>query len=173
MKTAKIQDLNEGDILARPITDSYGRVLLQKGVKFTNRIIQRLADFQFKYVYVQDELTEDIYPQDLLDDQIRFETIHYIRESFRAFNEQPTNLKRNQYILEKSLKEVQKKVGEINEIIQDNEEILSIMSDLFLYDDYVYMHSLNVTVYSLALANELNYRSIKSSKSALARYYMI
>ena len=41
MKTAKIQDLNEGDILARPITDSYGRVLLQKGVKFTNRIIQR------------------------------------------------------------------------------------------------------------------------------------
>ena len=157
MKTAKIQDLNEGDILARPITDSYGRVLLQKGVKFTNRIIQRLADFQFKYVYVQDELTEDIYPQDRLDDQIRFETIHYIRESFRAFNEQPTNLKRNQYILEKSLKEVQKKVGEINEIIQDNEEILSIMSDLFLYDDYVYMHSLNVTVYSLALANELNY----------------
>lgn len=109
MKTAKIQDLNEGDILARPITDSYGRVLLQKGVKFTNRIIQRLADFQFKYVYVQDELTEDIYPQDLLDDQIRFETIHYIRESFRAFNEQPTNLKRNQYILEKSLKEVSKK----------------------------------------------------------------
>ncbi len=158
MKTAKIEQLNEGDVLAKPIIDSYGRVLLQKGVVFTERIIRRLADFQFKFVYIHDDMTDDIIPYELLDDQMRIETIQQIRNSFNVLNESQPN---DYYVIEKTLKDVQKKVNEINEVIQGHDEMLSIMSDLFLYDDYLYMHSLNVTVYTLALANELDFSNSK------------
>lgn len=78
MKTVRVERLKEGDILAKPIMDAFGRVLLQKDVIFTRRIIQRLADFNFKYVYIHDPLTDDLYPNELLDDQLRLETVQHL-----------------------------------------------------------------------------------------------
>ncbi|GAE33233.1 HD-GYP domain-containing protein [Halalkalibacter akibai] len=41
--------------------------------------------------------------------------------------------------------------------IKNNKDALAILSDIFVYDSYIFTHSLNVTVYTLGLAVELGF----------------
>ena len=41
------------------------------------------------------------------------------------------------------------------EDLRSNEELLSLLTDVYVYDNYIFSHSLNVTLYSLALGIEL------------------
>ncbi|TFB24270.1 HD-GYP domain-containing protein [Filobacillus milosensis] len=156
MKAVNIDALRPGDQLAKPIIDSYGRILLQKEVIFTERLIRRLKDFDFLYVFIEDTLSEDIVPQNLIDQELRIEAISKIRQTFKVFDEFNKN-KHQQYVLEKSINDIQGTVGEIIDVVNGHEEIISIMSDIFMFDDYLYNHSVNVTVYTLVLAKELGF----------------
>ncbi|MFD2637773.1 HD-GYP domain-containing protein [Piscibacillus salipiscarius] len=156
MKAVTIDALRPGDQLAKPIIDAYGRILLQKEVIFTQKLIKRLKEFNFRYVYIEDALSEDIMPQNIIDEQLRVEAISKIRQTFKIFD-QYNEKEHKQYVLERSVKEVQETVNEIINVVNEHDEILSIMSDIFMFDDYLYNHSVNVTVYTLVLARELNF----------------
>ncbi|RPF50339.1 HD-GYP domain-containing protein [Aquisalibacillus elongatus] len=158
MKAVRLEYLRPGDQLAHPIIDSYGRVLLQKEVIFTEKLIKRLSDLDFKYVYIEDELSDDIIPQNIIDEELRIEAISNIRNTFKVFH-QYKKKKHQQYMLEQSVNTVQQTVNDIIGVVDQHDEILSIMSDIFMFDDYLYNHSVNVTVYTLVLAKELNYSS--------------
>ena len=41
--------------------------------------------------------------------------------------------------------------------ILDSEEVLTVLTDAYLYDEYLYQHSFQVTLYSLAIAKEMGY----------------
>ncbi|WP_175615130.1 HD-GYP domain-containing protein [Piscibacillus halophilus] len=156
MKAVTMNALRPGDQLANPIIDAYGRVLLQKDVIFTEKLIKRLKDFDFRYVYIEDSLSEDIAPQNIINERLRVEAISKIRQTFKVFDEYD-HQKHKQYMLERSMNEVQSTVNEIIDVVKSHDEILSIMSDIFMFDDYLYNHSVNVTVYTLVLARELHF----------------
>ncbi|WP_054753669.1 hypothetical protein [Piscibacillus salipiscarius] len=129
MKAVTIDALRPGDQLAKPIIDAYGRILLQKEVIFTQKLIKRLKEFNFRYVYIEDALSEDIMPQNIIDEQLRVEAISKIRQTFKIFD-QYNEKEHKQYVLERSVKEVQETVNEIINVVNEHDEILSIMSDI-------------------------------------------
>ncbi|GEL77871.1 HD-GYP domain-containing protein [Tenuibacillus multivorans] len=156
MKAVDVKALQPGNQLAKPIIDSYGRVLLQKDVIFTERLIRRLKEFDFKYVFIEDAYSENIEPQSIIDEELRIETISKIRKTFKTFDQFDAT-SQNQYVLERSIDDIKDTVHEIANTINHHDEILSIMSDIFMFDDYLYNHSINVTVYTLVLAKELQF----------------
>lgn len=162
MKLVATRSIQEGNELAKPIYSGKSQILIQKNVKLTYFMIQRLKQLGITYVYIKDPLTEDIMIHSPIPDELRLEAIQTVKESFASYQNQGYSKKA--FLLENTSGKIDNLVNSMVNQIQKNDEVLSIMSDIFISDDYVFSHSVNVTIYSLALANELkmNNKKIKS-----------
>ncbi|WP_112181751.1 HD-GYP domain-containing protein [Paraliobacillus zengyii] len=162
MRLVATRSIQEGSELAKPIYNGKSKILIQKNVKLTFSMIQRLKQLGITYVYIKDALTEDIMINSPIPDELRLEAIQTVKESFAGYRNQ--GFGKNAFLLEKTNVKMDNLVNTMVNQIQRNDEVLSIMSDIFISDDYVFSHSVNVTIYSLALANELklNNKKIKS-----------
>lgn len=153
MKLIATKSLKEGNELARPIYNDKGHALIQRDIKLSFAMIQRLKQLGITYVYIKDALTEDIIVNSPIPEELRLEAIQTVKESFSSYQNQGFGEKA--FLLEKTSVKMNTMVNTMVNQIQKNDEVLSIMSDIFISDDYVFSHSVNVTIYSLALANEL------------------
>ncbi|RDY65710.1 hypothetical protein DXT76_21775 [Halobacillus trueperi] len=54
MRVVATNSLVPGAVLAKTIYNESGQALLQQGVTFTPRIIERLKSFDITYVYIED-----------------------------------------------------------------------------------------------------------------------
>ncbi|WP_067727225.1 HD-GYP domain-containing protein [Oceanobacillus damuensis] len=155
MKLASTKSTKPGTILAQSIYNENGVVLLAKGMSLTTQIINRLLDQGITYIYIEDKHTKDIYPESIIPDKLRKEATETIKDTFRQIKKD--GLMDNSYILNKKGKDLGNVVEQILREIQNNEKSLTLLSDIFISDDYVFQHSLNVAIYSLAIGVEMKY----------------
>ena len=71
MRQCGAQQLKPGMVLARPIYDQHYRKLLAEGTVLSDMTIRRVADMGFRYVYVQEDGTENIHVEELIGIQCR------------------------------------------------------------------------------------------------------
>ncbi|MFT8322577.1 MAG: HD-GYP domain-containing protein [Bacillus sp. (in: firmicutes)] len=144
----------EGVILAKPILNERGKILINSGVKIDNKMIKRLMELRISYLYIEDGRTNDIYPEPSISDDLKKEAMKTIETNFTEIKE---SVNKSKFIMmEKATSTFKKLISNVLEELQGHRELSSMMSDVFLYDDYIFSHSLNVTIYSLALGIELN-----------------
>ncbi len=67
MRQATVDRLIPGTVLARPVYDDQMRLLLKQGTTLTDEYIGRLRKFEFQFIYIQEEGTESIIAEDLID----------------------------------------------------------------------------------------------------------
>ncbi len=157
MRLVPTKLIRPGIELAKPIYDAHGRILLQKNMQLTDSMVDRLKNSGITYVFTRDEDTEDIMVHPPIPDQQRVEAIQKIKETFQTL--QFEDLKKNNYLLDKAALKLDQLVKEIAKELSENDEVIHYLSDLLIIDDYVYTHSLNVSMYTLALAQELNLKN--------------
>ncbi|WP_010647356.1 HD-GYP domain-containing protein [Oceanobacillus massiliensis] len=155
MKLASTKSIKPGTILAQSIYNENSVVLLAKGMSLTAKMITRLLDQGITYIYVEDEFTNDIYPESVIPDRLRREATESLKSTFKQIKQEGPL--RNSYILNKNEKNLGNIVEQILAEIQNNEKSLTLLSDIFISDDYIFQHSLNVAIYSLAIGVKLNY----------------
>ncbi|TCT19095.1 putative nucleotidyltransferase with HDIG domain [Melghiribacillus thermohalophilus] len=155
MRIVSVIDLKNGDQLARPILNEKGKILLHKGVSLTPRMIEKLREYEFSYVYIDDEETAGIEPQSPISERDKIQAIQTIKETFDELNS--SSLSSHSYILSSAGKNLKNLIRNILHHIQLNKDILSLLSDIFITHDYLFTHSLNVAIYSLTIAKELGY----------------
>ncbi|WP_079710919.1 HD-GYP domain-containing protein [Paraliobacillus ryukyuensis] len=153
MRLVASQTLQEGAELARPIFNEKGKVLIQKDVTLTSPLIKRLQERGVTYVYIKDELTDDIHINSPLPEEMRLEAIQLVKQSFTTF--QNNGFEKSAFLLDKTSKNMTNMVDSMIGQVTGNDEILTVMSDILIADDYVFAHSINVTLYAIALATEL------------------
>ncbi|MCB2197869.1 HD domain-containing protein [bacterium] len=73
MRQCGSQQLQSGMVLARPIYDQHYRKLLAEGTTLNSMSIKRVQDMGFKYVYIQEDGTENIHVEELIGVQCRRE----------------------------------------------------------------------------------------------------
>ena len=154
MRLVTTRAIQEGTELAKPIYNDKGQILIQKNVQLTPFMIQRLKELGITYVYVRDSLTDDIMINSPISEDLRIEAIQSVKESFSTYQKQGFGKKA--LLFEQTSARMSNMVDTMMAQIQENEEVISIMSDILISDDYVFSHSVNVTIYALALANEMN-----------------
>ncbi|GEN54281.1 HD-GYP domain-containing protein [Halobacillus faecis] len=159
MRVVATSSLVPGAVLAKTIYNESGRALLQNGIAFTPRIIERLKSFDITYVYVEDGRTSDIIANSPLSEKTRMHAIHFIKQSFSTIHQ--SVLSNHRYVLEETGQEMHGIVSSLIKELQNHGEVMSLLSDVFTHDDYIFTHSLNVTMYALALGKELNLPSSK------------
>lgn len=159
MRLVPTEILKEKDKLAKSIFNENGQILIHVGVPLTRRIIDRLIDIGITYVYIEDDKTSDIISQSVITEETRVRSINQIKSEFTSIADE-MKLKKtfNGDHLSKNFTQI---VSDLLDEIKGNDDVLTVLSDVFLYDSYIFSHSLNVTVYSLGLALELKFSEKK------------
>ncbi|MFF5995917.1 HD-GYP domain-containing protein [Lysinibacillus sp. KU-BSD001] len=155
MRLISINVLRSGMIVGRTIWNEAGHPLLQKGVVVTDRILLRLKQLNIKYVYIEDSISYGIEIEETVRPAVRNKVVNQITQSFQSVK----GAKREQasFVLEQQSKAIGTIVEDLLSSILDSEEILTVLTDAYLYDEYLYQHSFQVTLYSLAIAKEMGY----------------
>lgn len=155
MRLIATSRLKENDKLAKPIYNENGVTLIQDGVPLTKRVIDRLIELGVTFVYIEDEKTNDIEIENVISEKTRIESVNTIKREFQAIaNELKLSKRFNGDHISKNFTKI---ILDILEEIKSNKDVLTVLSDVFLYDSYIFSHSLNVTVYTLGLALEMNF----------------
>ncbi|HHY20873.1 MAG TPA: HD-GYP domain-containing protein [Bacilli bacterium] len=159
MRLILTSSVRDGETLAKAIYNDNGQVLVNEGVTLTPLLINRLVEMGISYIYIHDELTEDIEVRDIISEKTRQESIHLIRNEFQliANNAKLGKVFHNDHLS----KNFSTMIRNILDEIQNNSDVLTTLSELLLHDSYIFTHSLNVAIYSLGLGLQLNYSEQK------------
>lgn len=155
MRLVTTKSLKENDLLSKAVHHENGRVLVQARIPLSQRIINRLVELEVGYVYLEENDTKDIDVTNVITDQTRKKAVGTIKTEFTEIS--------NHYIMGKSLdtlylgKSFSEIVKNIITDIKKSDDIISILSDVFCHDSYIFTHSLNVTIYAIGLGRELGY----------------
>jgi len=162
LRLVPVQKLKEGMKLGKKIYSADGVTLLAVGVELTNNLIRRLMGIGIDYVYIQDELTEDIVIPEVLHEETRRKALRTIQSSFQKISESSMtsrgiggyrHLGRDFSVVMQSI------LDDLN-----SQEVTMIMlMDMNQTDHYLYRHSLNVCIYTLILgaASGLSHEQLK------------
>lgn len=155
MRLISIKTLTEGMTIGRTIWNEAGHPLLQENVKVTDRIIERLIDLNVQYVYIQDDLSKNIESLDTVPLEVRKRAVTEITHTFKAI--QIAKKGEASYFIDQQSKALYSIIDDLLDNILSNEDVLTIIGDVFLYDNYIYQHSFQVSTYAIAIAKEMNY----------------
>lgn len=155
MRLISIEALREGMIVGRTIWNEAGHPLLQKGVIINDVILNRLVQLNMQYIYVEDKLSDGIDIEETIQSESRNKAVQAITHSFQEISS--IDVEQASYVLDQQSKVIGALIDDLLNSILESNEILTVLTDAYMYDEYLYQHSFQVTLYSLAIAKELGY----------------
>lgn len=147
MRLVSVSRLQEGMRLGKKIYNDDGLVLLADGVELNSSLIRRLNRMDIGYVYVEDQATEDVEIPELLHDETRSEALKAIRGQFQEMSHS-SGIMKGFYHLGKKFSGV---MDNILDDLASQEDPMIMLHDMNTADNYLYVHSLNVCLYTLVL----------------------
>ncbi|EKN67528.1 HD-GYP domain-containing protein [Schinkia azotoformans MEV2011] len=153
MRLLSTKSLQRNMTLAKPIYNGKGQVLVGEGVPLTPRIIDRLIELGITYVYISDPFTNDIELKSPISEKTKKEAFQTIEQTFEVVKSGKSLS--NVFLFEQLGKKFSFVVQDILNQIKNHTDVISLLSEVSAYDHYIFTHSLNVTIYSLALGVEL------------------
>ncbi|RLQ96544.1 HD-GYP domain-containing protein [Falsibacillus albus] len=153
MRLISTRSLNPGMILASAVYNQKGQVLLHENVELKAGLINRLMELDVKYVYIEDPLSNGIEVKDSVSLELRQKAIQTVESTFYGLKSQ--SLSEKSFLLDKNSRLFKDIISNLLEEIKNNKDLLTILTDVFTYDSYIFHHSFNVTLYTLAVGMEL------------------
>lgn len=153
MRLVTTESLKDGMKLGKPVYNEHGQVLISDGVALTVRMINRLIELGITFVYIDDPRTDDITSKSPLSEKLRKEAIQTIETTFADIKNEQSYSKA--FVIEKTAKHFTDIIRSIMKELKNNQDLLTLLADVYTYDNYIFTHSLNVTMYSLAIGMEL------------------
>lgn len=153
MRLVTIDSLQPGMKLGKPIYNEKGQTLLNEQIVLYQPIINRLLELGIKYVYVLDGLTNDVKVNDPIPAEVARKAQLTILNTFRDIQTGKSPL--GSIVVEKASKKFVDLIRTILEELETKQDLLDLMVNAFAYDEYIFSHSLNVTLYSIALGIQL------------------
>jgi HD-GYP domain-containing protein (c-di-GMP phosphodiesterase class II) len=149
MRLVNINYVEEGSILARPIRDSSGRILLVEGITLTRNFLIKLKDLGYDLLFIQDERFKDVEINDAISDKTK-------ELAYKAICSVTTTLEKDQNSAI-DMDVVHNAVVNILDDLMYSFDILSNLTDIMGYDKYTFHHSVNTTVLALVLGMGIGY----------------
>lgn len=136
MRLEFINRVQDGDVLAKSIFTSDGKVLLRAGIKLTDQYIEKLKGLEVLYLYIEDERLDDIYVEDERLSELKQSTMKNISSITK-------NLIANDRA---DLKSSIAQVEQLMEYIIEMGDVNNSLNDIKTHDNYTYMHSIDTGI---------------------------
>jgi HD-GYP domain-containing protein (c-di-GMP phosphodiesterase class II) len=135
--------------LARAIFNEDGIVLLGAQVELTQNLIDRLLQYGIDFIYIEDKDTDDVRISDPITDETRIRSMNEIKNSFKGLTEVSNSkmVARNP-IMARSFTRI---LEMIIDDLKGSDGTLMMLTNLNVMNNYLYQHSLNVTLYTIML----------------------
>lgn len=151
MRRILLDNISSGMRLAKPLYSADGLVLLNAGSELNDRYIRRLKDLDLTYIYIEDELTQDIDIPDVVSEQARVESIATAKSLIDKVK------------LGKSVDAAQAKKTTnmlVDELCHNHGTLINFV-DMRTRNDYLYGHSVNVCILSIMTGISLGYDELR------------
>jgi HD-GYP domain-containing protein (c-di-GMP phosphodiesterase class II) len=135
--------LREGMEIAKPLYGRNNEILLMAGVRLNQKYIDSIGRKRFPGVYINDDLSRDIEIVTVISDELRIEASRGIKKLFTEIRDHGDPGAKMRSILQQ--------VDGIIEELLANKSVMVNMIDLKCFDNYTYMHSVNVAVLSVVM----------------------
>jgi putative nucleotidyltransferase with HDIG domain len=165
MRMISILNVSSGMEIAKPIFTDTGTVLVGTGVCLTDRMIEGLKSRNVSIVYIKDKATEDIEIIDNIPMELRVEASNAIHDTFKQL--QKGDNKWGKSVNHLNVDKLQRVFKNLMYEMRNNKNVLNLLTNVFIHDNYVFSHSVNVTIYSLAMAVKLGYSEKQLGEIAL------
>lgn len=150
MRYVPINCVREGMILARPLLGKNGELLLNAGKSIIPSYIKKLTELGYSGLYIEDEFSEGIEIEDIIDINLRFRAVNTIKKTFGI-------LEKENKLTEQNINDICGIVTAMLEDILSKKELVVNVIDLKVFDDYTFYHSVNVTVLSMVIAVSMGF----------------
>ena len=143
--------LEPGMKLARDLLGKNNSLLLSAGQALTEQNIQRIKALQYHAVYIRDafesdeEVIPEKEPEEVVTQRLRSNAVQAIRSFFVHAENDNIRLSQESVLRAKSI------IYDMLDEITSQRDATANMTDLKLFDDYTYYHSVNVAVVSMVL----------------------
>ncbi|MDD5087310.1 MAG: hypothetical protein PHI18_00730, partial [bacterium] len=87
MRICAVRDLEAGMELGRSLYDENGRLLLRSGFALDGEVLRRLAAMGLSAVYVHEEGTDDIIPEDVISENVRSRATQAMTETMKRIQD--------------------------------------------------------------------------------------
>ncbi|SCW55421.1 HD-GYP domain, c-di-GMP phosphodiesterase class II (or its inactivated variant) [Lachnospiraceae bacterium C10] len=134
-------------ILGQEIYDSNGRMLLGKHTELTEENIAYIAFLGMPGVYVDDEFSEEIQIQEIIEPEVYKAAVQIVHRVF-VYSVEPG--------ADREEEELRQKVTEIVKAALAQKDVLYNLIHIKSYDGYTYFHSVNVAILSAVLGAKLH-----------------
>ncbi len=145
MRKISLENIRTGMHIARSIYLDDGKILLGAGVELKDEYIERLHSFNVSEIYIDDELSQNIDVQDIIEEKTRLDAKILVRDIMLG------SKSTHYFDLDKVNRMVTLILGEL----LNNKDVLVNLSDIKTVDDYTFSHSVNVCVLSLVTGIKL------------------
>ncbi|CAN7356492.1 MULTISPECIES: HD-GYP domain-containing protein [unclassified Paenibacillus] len=141
--------------LAKNIYNDDGMVLLAVNVELTQRLLDRLFSYGIDYIYIEDARTNDIIQQDVIQDETRSKAVTEIRNTFKKVMEDSNKRGAvNYYDIGRNFRDVMKM---IIDDLSAHEGAMVMLNNMNVKDNYLFQHSVNVSIYAIMLGISYGY----------------
>lgn len=131
MRYVSLKDAKPGMCLAYTLFDSYGRILVGNNGELNSYSIDKLKEYGFDGIYINDELSEDIVIESVITPTLRTKGLAAVRDV--------------------DIEECQNIAKMIVEEILEKKSVSFDLTDLRTFDEYTYAHSVNVAIFSCVI----------------------
>lgn len=156
MRKVSLRFLTPDMILAKPVYH-IDQLMLKVGTGNLDRFIDSLERLGITHLYVTDKLSEDIVVEDAISQETRQHCKDVLFSTMRTLN--------GQGILETDA--LAESADEVMEEILRNPSVLVSMNEIGTADDSTFNHSINVAIYSIFMARQLDYPKARMKKLAM------
>ncbi|HBT20598.1 MAG TPA: phosphodiesterase [Peptococcaceae bacterium] len=157
MRKVSIPFLQPGMVVAKPVYDSEGRLLINAGLRLTYKNILSMKRIGIPAVYIEDPLLEGVEVIEVVKSETKLQIQRNIKKIYTEISSAQSkgvNSKIPAKTVEKMVETL------INEILEKKDYLVNLL-DIKAYDDYTYAHSVNVCILSLLTGVSLGYSRSK------------
>ncbi|MFZ5942570.1 MAG: HD-GYP domain-containing protein [Bacillota bacterium] len=157
MRGIDVENLKEGQKLAKPIYDASGRILLHKGTIIKSNYIKRLEELEIPFVYIEDQLVGPLETEDLIHDSVRIQSVKMIK----------TTMEQAKVSKEIDIRYVSEIVNKILDDIASASNLLVSFLDIRSKSIHLFNHSIAVAVLSIVTGMVMKLDQLKLKNLAM------
>jgi len=149
MRLAPVSLTLVDSVLAKPVLDEKGMVLVGSGVKLSERMITRLKQLGVTTLYIEDSRTEDIVITDAISDETRRSAVNTVYNSMLKLVESERGARRaSRPQIGRELSKVFQDI--LGDLKSSSNKLVSLAS-IFTMDGYLYHQSVNTAILASAI----------------------
>lgn len=148
MKLIGVMKAEPGDVLGEAIFTMDGSMMLNQGVVLTTRYIEKLMNLGIGTIYIEDDMLEDIKPQDPEFVKIKSNVVKLLSKSFIKLEYKDSKPKLDSTV---------HTITDIVEYLFQHKDINAVhLTEIKTYDNYTYVHCLNTCVIALFFGMQMS-----------------